>query len=59
MADDLSYTGPRDRTRINVNEPWEVRWWTKQLGCTEAKLREAVKAVGVMVVDVKRYLSTH
>jgi len=59
MADDLSYTGPRDRTRINVNESWEVRWWTKQLGCTEAKLREAVKAVGVMVVDVKRYLLTH
>lgn len=59
MADDLSYTGPRDRSRINVNEAWEVRWWTKELKCTEAQLRAAVKAVGVMVVDVKKYLATH
>lgn len=59
MADDLSYRGPRDRARINVNEDWEVKWWTKELKCTEAQLRAAVRAVGVMVVDVKKYVSTH
>jgi hypothetical protein len=56
MSDDLRNRGPADRTRINVNEQWEVDWWTKELGVTEAKLREAVRAVGVMVKDVRKYL---
>ncbi|NOK01874.1 MULTISPECIES: DUF3606 domain-containing protein [Myxococcus] len=56
MVDDLSKRGPADRSRINVNEPWEVKWWCNEFKCTEAGLRAAVKAVGVMVVDVRRYL---
>lgn len=57
MSDDLNQKGPADRNRINVSEPWEVRYWTRELNCTEQQLREAVRAVGVMVVDVRRYLS--
>lgn len=56
MADDLNNRGPADRSRINVNESWEVKWWCKELGCTEPELRAAVKAVGVMVKDVKKHL---
>ncbi|MFD2298360.1 DUF3606 domain-containing protein [Paracidovorax citrulli] len=56
MADDLRNRGPQDRSRINVNEPWEVTYWTKEFGCSEAQLRAAVKAVGVMVADVRRHL---
>lgn len=56
MADDLKNRGPADRSRINVNEAWEVQYWTKTLGCTEAELRAAVRAVGVMVDDVRRHL---
>ncbi len=56
MADDLGKRGPADRTRINVNEKWEVEYWTKELRVTEQKLRDAVKKVGVMVVDVKKHL---
>ncbi|QDE93906.1 DUF3606 domain-containing protein [Myxococcus xanthus] len=56
MVDDLSKRGPADRSRINVNEPWEVKWWCNEFKCTETGLRAAVKAVGVMVVDVRRYL---
>lgn len=56
MADDLSNSGPQDRSRVNVNESWEVSWWTKQFGCTEAELRSAVKAVGVMAKDVEAHL---
>jgi hypothetical protein len=59
MADDLKNRGPKDRSRINVNEAWEVQYWTKDLNCTEAKLRAAVKAVGVMVSDVRAYLAKH
>ncbi len=56
MSDDLTKKGPADRTRINIHEPWEVKWWCKELGCTEQQLKDAVKAVGVMVKDVRRYL---
>ncbi|MFD1839097.1 DUF3606 domain-containing protein [Paracidovorax cattleyae] len=57
MADNLQNRGPQDRSRVNVNEPWEVDYWTKEFGCTETQLRAAVKAVGVMVADVRRHLA--
>lgn len=42
MLDDLKDRGPQDRSRINLNEEWEVRSWTKTLGCTADALREAI-----------------
>ena len=56
MADDKSKHGPADRDRVNVNETYEVRHWTEKFGCTEAQLRAAVKAVGVMAKDVEAFL---
>lgn len=56
MSDDLRNRGPRDRARVNVHEPWEVEYWTKKFGCTAAQLAQAVNVVGVMAVDVERYL---
>lgn len=56
MADDLTKRGPRDRERVNVNEAHEIRYWTGRFSCTEAQLRAAVKAVGVMAKDVEAYL---
>jgi len=56
MSDDLTNRGPQDRARINVNEDHELRYWTKELGVSEERLREAVKAVGVSVEAVKEHL---
>lgn len=56
MSDDLTKTGPQDANKINLNETWEVNDWCKKFGITEAKLREAVKAVGTSVAAVKTYL---
>jgi hypothetical protein len=56
MADNLTNRGPADRSRINVNETWEVAYWTRELGCTESQLRAAVRAVGVSVAAVRKYL---
>ena len=56
MPDDLSKRGPADRSRINVHEAWELRWWSQHLGVTEQQLRDAVKVVGPKVSDVKRHL---
>ncbi|HEX8269776.1 MAG TPA: DUF3606 domain-containing protein [Flavobacterium sp.] len=56
MSDNLKNTGKADDIRINVNQEHEVRYWTKELNVTEDRLREAVRAVGVMVADVKEFL---
>ncbi|MDH0090262.1 MAG: DUF3606 domain-containing protein [Achromobacter mucicolens] len=56
MSDDLSKRGPQDRSRINVNEPHELRYWTQALGVTESQLREAVKAVGPSATAVREHL---
>lgn len=45
MSDNLKNRGPADRSRVNVNEPWEVKWWCTEFGCTETELRTAVQFV--------------
>lgn len=56
MADDLSNRGPADRSRVNVNEPHEIAWWTQKFGVSEQQLREAVKKAGVSAKDVQKLL---
>jgi hypothetical protein len=56
MSDNKSIRGPADAKRINVNEDYEVQYWTTELEVTEDKLRETVKKVGVMAVDVRKAL---
>ncbi|AVJ29750.1 DUF3606 domain-containing protein [Achromobacter spanius] len=56
MSDDLSKRGPQDRSRINVNEPHELRYWTEALGVSESQLRDAVKAVGPSATAVREHL---
>ncbi|GGB94867.1 DUF3606 domain-containing protein [Pseudoduganella buxea] len=60
MSDNLQNRGPQDRSRINVNEEWELRYWTKELGLSEEELRNAVKAAGTTVTAVREHLGkTH
>lgn len=56
MPDNLKIRQPEDPTKVNVNESWEVDYWTKKWSVTPAKLKEAVKAVGPLVAKVKQYL---
>lgn len=56
MSDDKKNTGSPDRDRINVNEDYEVQYWTKALGVSAEKLREAVKAVGPTSAAVRKHL---
>ena len=57
MVDDLRNRGPADRSRVNVNESWEVRYWCQRLGCTESRLRAAVAAAGVSASAVDAWLA--
>jgi hypothetical protein len=56
MSDDLDNRGPADRTRVNVNEDYEARYWANNWGVSEDELRAAVERVGVMASDVERAL---
>jgi Protein of unknown function (DUF3606) len=56
MADDKSKRGPKDASRVNIHEAYEVEYWTKHFGCTAEQLKQCVAKVGVMVTDVKRCL---
>lgn len=56
MADNLKDRGPQDRSRINVNESWELQYWTKELGVTEEQLRSAVKTAGTSADAVRKHL---
>jgi aminopeptidase YwaD len=47
MVDDLKNRGPADRSRVNIHEDYEVRYWTEKWGVSEAQLVAAVKKVGV------------
>jgi len=56
MSDDKNNRAPRDAQRVNVNEDYEVRYWTKKWNVSEQQLREAVKRAGVMADDVAKAL---
>ena len=56
MSDNLQDRGPQDRARINVNEEWELRYWTKELGVSEDQLRKAVQQAGPSVEAVRKQL---
>jgi hypothetical protein len=56
MSDDKSQRGGADRSRISLEQDYEVRDWSKSLGVTEAELTAAVKAVGNSAEKVKEYL---
>ena len=56
MPDDKSKRGAQDRKRINVNEDYELRYWTEKFGVSAEDLKRAVERVGPMADDVARAL---
>ena len=57
MPDNKTTKGPRDAARINVEEDYEMQYWTETLRVTPEELRKAVQEVGPMVENVKKYLN--
>ena len=46
-----------DVTRVNVDDPYEVRRWCQRFVCTEAALRLAVAEVGTHPETVRRMVA--
>ena len=47
---------PHDAMRVNVNDDYEVRYWTAALGVPKARLAEVVAKVGPSIVTVRKEL---
>jgi len=56
-ADDIQE--PLDHGRINLVDPHEVRYWCRELHCTEDELRAAVARVGNHVAAVREAMGRH
>ncbi|MDM0116231.1 DUF3606 domain-containing protein [Variovorax sp. J22R133] len=56
MSDDTTKTA-QDRKLISLKEDYEVRDWSKSLGCSPEQLKAAVKAVGNSAEAVRKYLA--
>jgi hypothetical protein len=55
--DSKQNVGSPDRDRINVNEDYELQYWSEKFGVSQGRLQEAVKAVGTSVEAVQEYLN--
>ena len=54
MSDDLKARGI-DRTRVSLNQDWEVAYWTKHFNVSKERLGEAKQAVGSSADAVARF----
>jgi hypothetical protein len=56
MADSLINRGQPDRSKINMTEDHEVRYWCKHLGITRKELQAVIDKVGNSVKAVEKEL---
>lgn len=49
---------PADRSRIDVADPVEVRWWSRLLGCSPRQLLDAVSRVGDCAARVEQLIDS-
>lgn len=50
---------PLDPGRINSTDPFEIQYWSLELGCTPEVLQDLVAQVGEHVNVVREALSKH
>jgi uncharacterized protein DUF3606 len=55
--DDLKKRGPQDRSKINMQEDYEVKYWAKELGVSREELQKAVDKVGNSAAAVRKELA--
>jgi hypothetical protein len=56
MSDNKLKRGQPDRSKINMSEDYEVKYWTKELGVTREELQQAIDKVGNSAAAVRKQL---
>ncbi|NII82394.1 MULTISPECIES: DUF3606 domain-containing protein [unclassified Pedobacter] len=54
--DDKQKKGGADRARININEGYELDYWSNKFGVSKDKLKAVVETVGTSADAVQDYL---
>ena len=54
--DSLTKREQPDRSKINMHQPHEVKYWTRALGVTKEDLQKAVDKVGNSAATVRKEL---
>jgi hypothetical protein len=54
--DNKQQTGSPDRDRINVNEEYELQYWSEKFGVSREELKAAVESAGTTAKAVEAYL---
>ena len=57
--DHLTRRDTPDRSKINMHQRWEVKYWTRELGVSHAELQKAVEKVGNSAAAVRKELARH
>ena len=52
----ITKKGQPDRSKINMQEHYEVKYWAKELGVSREQLRSAVDKVGNAAAAVRKEL---
>jgi predicted RNA-binding protein YlqC (UPF0109 family) len=55
--DNLTKRGVADRSKINMHEPYELKYWTHELGVSKEELQKVVNKVGNSAAAVRKELA--
>lgn len=50
---------PKDEVRINICDEAQLRYWAKELRAAPATIKDAVRIVGPIAIDVRKRLRKH
>jgi hypothetical protein len=56
--DDKNNTGGQDRKRIDINEEYELQYWSEKFDVSREELRDAVEQAGNEAEEVERLLNS-
>ena len=57
MTDSLTKRDQPDRSKIDINQDYEVHYWTKHLNISKEELQKAVDKVGDTAAAVRKELA--
>ena len=46
----------RESFIINIDQDWQCRWWSKELGVSPVDLKKAIRQAGPLVRNVRQHL---
>ena len=56
--DDKRNVGKHDKYGINVNDNYEIEYWSTKFGVTPEELLKIINEIGTSSIDVKQYIKS-